>query len=285
MKILNYVSISSDEKILSGRPHIKGRRLSVLDVILGLYFSENVEDYNSSMDLTDSELSDTINYCNSLSCIKNQVILFCEKCILSHKEKVDIVESNYSLIIDKKLFFDLRKLTDNELYQIESEGIEGWSIANGLKSKYNFIDLPHSARRSMYYASDAVGGMGTGMEVQGGSYRLTDGKYSGNISLKYYESGWQGRSRAQIKTFKLGTAAGRLGTAGTIGLCVYDIGSNAYLEGGFGTNTQKATGRSGGSLGGGAFGAYIGAHFFGDWSDTLRNYWLGYIWGCGVKSR
>lgn len=105
MKILNYVSISSDEKILSGRPHIKGREGTfVLDVILGLYFSENVEDYNSSMDLTDSELSDTINYCNNLNCIKNQVILFCEKCILSHKEKVDIVESNYSLIIDKIIF-------------------------------------------------------------------------------------------------------------------------------------------------------------------------------------
>ena len=55
-----------------------------------------------------------------------------------------------------------------------------------------------------------------------------------------------------------GRSIGRLGTAGTIGVGFYDIGTNAYNEGGFGTQTQRATGRTVGSLAGGYAGAYVG---------------------------
>ncbi|MEM6320942.1 MAG: 3-coathanger stack domain-containing protein [Bacteroidota bacterium] len=115
--------------------------------------------------------------------------------------------------------------------------------------------------------ADGVGGLGAGLTTQGGSVRLTNGAYNGNgLSPKYYASGWTGGSVAQIKTYNLGTvgrAAGRLGTAGTIGLGVIDVGSNAYNEGGFGAQTQLATGRFAGSLSGGAAGAALGANFFG----------------------
>jgi hypothetical protein len=101
------------------------------------------------------------------------------------------------------------------------------------------------------------------MTTQGGSVRLTNGAYNGNaLSPKYYESGWAGGSRAQIKTYSLsssGKMIGRLGTAGTVGLGLYDIGANAYSEGGFGPQTQRATGRALGSLFGGYGGAYVGA--------------------------
>ena len=40
------------------------------------------------------------------------------------------------------------------------------------------------------------------MEMTPGSFRITDGKKNGNnFSLKYYESGWGGGSKAQIKTY------------------------------------------------------------------------------------
>ena len=40
------------------------------------------------------------------------------------------------------------------------------------------------------------------MEMTPGSFRITDGKKNGNnFSLKYYESGWNGGSKAQIKTY------------------------------------------------------------------------------------
>lgn len=111
--------------------------------------------------------------------------------------------------------------------------------------------------------SDGVGGLGTGLTTQGGSLRLTNGAYNGNaLSPKYYESGWGGGSVARIKTYKLGglgNTIGKLGTAGSIGLGVYDIGTNAVNEGGFGIQTQRATGRAVGSVGGGILGAKVGA--------------------------
>jgi RHS repeat-associated protein len=112
-------------------------------------------------------------------------------------------------------------------------------------------------------SSDVIGGLGTGLQSQGGSMRLTNGAANGNtLSLKYYESGWTGGSKAKITTYQLGSAGkalGKLGTAGTIIVGGVDIVSNAYSEGGFGTNTQLATGRTAGSLAGGAGGAAIGA--------------------------
>ena len=110
---------------------------------------------------------------------------------------------------------------------------------------------------------DGVGGLGTGLTTQGGSLRLTNGAYNGNaLSPKYYESGWTGGSRAQIKTYNLssiGSVIGRMGTAGSLAFGVYDIGTNAYNEGGFGIQTQRATGRTLGSLAGGYGGAEVGA--------------------------
>jgi len=115
--------------------------------------------------------------------------------------------------------------------------------------------------------ADAAGGLGAGLTTQGGSVRLTNGAYNGNgLSPKYYASGWAGGSVAQIKTYNLGAVgkvAGKLGTAGTIGMGVIDVGSNGFNERGFGTQTQLATGRFAGSLGGGAAGAAFGASFLG----------------------
>ena len=111
--------------------------------------------------------------------------------------------------------------------------------------------------------SDGTGGLGGGLTKQGGSLRLTNGAYNGNaLSLKYYESGWTGGSKAQIKTYNLSSAGkviGKVGTAGTVAIGLYDIGTNAYQEGGFGTQTQRAAGRAVGSLAGGYGGAYVGA--------------------------
>ena len=108
-----------------------------------------------------------------------------------------------------------------------------------------------------------MSGTGAGLKQNTGSLRLTNGAYNGNaISPKYYSSGWGGGSVAQIKTFNLSSAGrviGRAGTAGAVIYGAYDIGSNAYTEGGFGPNTQLATGRTTGSFLGTSGGVYIGA--------------------------
>ncbi len=120
--------------------------------------------------------------------------------------------------------------------------------------------------------TDGVGGLGTGLQYQGGSFRITNGSYNGNaFSPRYYGSGWKGGSVARIKTYQLGTAGrtiGKLGAAGTLVIGAVDIVMSAYQEGGFGTYTQRATGRTVGSLLGGSGGAYVGAGI-GAWFGGL----------------
>ena len=119
--------------------------------------------------------------------------------------------------------------------------------------------------------SDGIGGLGVGLQTQGGSIRLTNGAANGNaLSLRLYDSGWNGGSRARITTYQLGAAGklvGNVGAFGTLAVGGFDIGSNYMSEGGFGTYTQQATGRTAGSLlggyGGAAAGAAIGSLFGG----------------------
>ena len=75
------------------------------------------------------------------------------------------------------------------------------SIPGGKKEKSNEkID-------GFKISSKLVGGINAvfeQMEMDPGSIRITDGKKNGdNFSLKYYKSGWNGGSRAQIKTYNL----------------------------------------------------------------------------------
>ena len=150
--------------------------------------------------------------------------------------------------------FDHYNTDDNVFPQVTvvgSDGIGGKDIASA--------------------SSDGLGGLGAGMNTQGGSMRLTNGSANGNaLSLKHYQSGWNGGSRVGITTYQLGAAGklvGKAGAAGTLVVGGLDIRTNYMSEGGFGTYTQRATGRTAGSLfggyGGAAGGAANGAWFGG----------------------
>ncbi len=150
------------------------------------------------------------------------------------------------------------------------------------------IGRANNTKEKVSSAADGVGGLGGGLQSKGGSLRITDGAYNGNgLSLKHYESGWTGGSRARIKTYQLGKAGklvGRVGTAATLAVGAYDIGSNAYYEGGFGTYTQQATGRFAGTLGGawiGAKGGAIAGAWFGGWGAIPGAIIGGIIGGSG----
>ena len=124
---------------------------------------------------------------------------------------------------------------------------------------YSGLNMPDASD----IALSTIGGLGKGMEKTGGTFRTNNGKYNGNkISLKHYESGWRGGSRAQIKTYSMssyGRTLGRLGTAGTIVFGAADVITTYQDEGEFGFETQKAAGRFGVGLAGGMAGAEIGA--------------------------
>jgi hypothetical protein len=120
---------------------------------------------------------------------------------------------------------------------------------------------------------NAFSGLGTGMRDMGGTFRLTNGTYNGSqISLRHYDSNWQGGSRARITTYSM-KGWGRGIVRGTAGVSVVlggvDIWQGIAADGNtFGTNAKKATGRTAGGLAGGWAGAKICGSIgacFGPW--------------------
>jgi len=144
-------------------------------------------------------------------------------------------------------------LTNSSHYQQASDTGLGLSKNSGGEAAISVLGV----------VSDGVGGLGGGLKEQGGSLRITNGAYNGNaLSLKYYESGWAGGSRAQIKTYQLSSVSkvvSKLGTGGAAVVGLYDIGAKLKDEGRFGVQTQLATGRTAGSFAGGYGGATAGA--------------------------
>jgi RHS repeat-associated protein len=123
---------------------------------------------------------------------------------------------------------------------------------------------------------NGVGGFGQGMVQSGGSFRITDGASNANqLSIRYYQSGWTGGSRAQITTYsmtRVGSNIGRGSIYGGIFLGAYNINEANILDGrSFGYNTQVTTAQTaggiaggwGGAKGGAAMGAAIGLWFGG----------------------
>jgi RHS repeat-associated protein len=117
---------------------------------------------------------------------------------------------------------------------------------------------------------NSLSGLGTGMNHMGGSFRLTNGAYNGNIfSPKYYASNWQGGSRAKITTYsmnKWGSKFSKWGTRGGwvlsgVGV-VFGIIDDSQFAGHFtmlGYNTQNAVAQGVGGWAGAVAGAEIGA--------------------------
>lgn len=122
------------------------------------------------------------------------------------------------------------------------------------------------------HSLNTSGGFGTGMAKAGGTFRLTNGANKGNlISVRHYASGWQGGSRAGIKTYGMIKWGGRISKGATgisLVVGVYQIGDGISKDQGtFGYNAQHATasvaGGSLGAAGGAALGAFIGSFFAG----------------------
>lgn len=109
-----------------------------------------------------------------------------------------------------------------------------------------------------------IGCFGTGTKKIKGSVRFTNGTYNGNhFSFKYYPSGWNGGSRAGIKTYNVGKF-GKIISKSTMGLSVLyganDVSNGYLLDGGqWGYHSNMALSRTIGSAGGATLGAEIGA--------------------------
>lgn len=77
-----YPEIVFTEDVLWGQPRLQGRRLAVGDVVCHVDGNRSAiiaaEDYEMSL----SQTRQALNYCASLQCVKDQVLLYCHNCTL-----------------------------------------------------------------------------------------------------------------------------------------------------------------------------------------------------------
>lgn len=151
--IEKYIEVDKDIKF--GEPRVINTRLSVLDVVLGIYF----DDFQSYLD--DHELSNetgikVLEYCSAKECLRSGVIKFCDKCVFGRLQSgetffnltkefdlIIVSENDQRKIIYSKnnnLDFSLNPKTYNYLgteeeFLKEIEGYKGWEIAKSLLEK------------------------------------------------------------------------------------------------------------------------------------------------------
>jgi uncharacterized protein (DUF433 family) len=131
--------ITRNPHLLNGQPIIQGRRLSVFNVVYGIYL-DGLKNYIEDHELSEIEAKHALEYCKELVCQKMiNGENFCDGCILRSiqngsqlsKDKLNEITSNGSkfTIVDKnRIFFGSVEDYENALF-----GQVGWGIA-----EYNF---------------------------------------------------------------------------------------------------------------------------------------------------
>lgn len=126
--------IVSTKDVLFGMPRIDGRRISVYNIVSSLWNNKNIDEYSEIFEISKNEIFNALVYCKNLECQKNNVIQYCEGCVLntinSEKAKINYKELDNGVFIDNdnNIFF-----ADN-ISQIENEdfGFSGWYRAEQL---------------------------------------------------------------------------------------------------------------------------------------------------------
>ncbi len=75
--------IECNPAINFGMPALKGRRLTVYDIVTKLYFEESIAVAIDDYSITIEDAKDAIAYCRSLKCKEDKdLIQFCDGCLL-----------------------------------------------------------------------------------------------------------------------------------------------------------------------------------------------------------
>ena len=123
-----------------GMPTLKGRRLTVYDVVTKIYYEETVGDALLDYEISLSEAKAAIDYCKNLCCQKDKDrIHFCDGCILRTMEekwnfnREDYIETNDQLTFSRNgQFIYLGKIEELEE---DAFGKPGWVIATKVYEK------------------------------------------------------------------------------------------------------------------------------------------------------
>ena len=136
--------IECNPDINFGMPALKGRRLTVFNIVTKVYYEESLERVFLDYEISLKDVKDALNYCSSLQCKndKNRVH-YCEGCVLRSIEEgfsfdkenyIEIDEGDIRVVKSKenKIYFlgSLQEFEDNEF------GMVTWLIAEEISKKY-----------------------------------------------------------------------------------------------------------------------------------------------------
>ncbi len=121
--------------ILGGSPTIKGRRLSVYNLISGLYDSDNLVTCLKDFEINLETVCQAIDYCSKLKCTDKPDLDFCEGCqlfsLVENDNSKNIEEFKNHLVIDEGEYF----IGSVEEYKESIYGRKGWKMARELRGK------------------------------------------------------------------------------------------------------------------------------------------------------
>lgn len=128
------MSIVRNENICGGCPTIRGRRLTVFNVVSGIAAAQNdMEKYCSEFELNQIQVLDALNYCKKRTCEEGLKYSnrYCEQCVLDSIYSYD-EPINFIPISDGEILYSHENgiifLGSEEEYKSE-QPIEGWLLA------------------------------------------------------------------------------------------------------------------------------------------------------------
>lgn len=136
--------IECNEKINFGMPALRGRRLTVYNIVTKLYYEDNLEITLSDYEISLQDVKDAVNYCINLKCKGDKLRLhFCDGCLLRTIEegfsfnKDDYIEDEmgdqkFVKSKDGETFFlgSLQEFEDQEFGKV------AWLIAEEVNAKF-----------------------------------------------------------------------------------------------------------------------------------------------------
>jgi len=124
--------IKCDPDINFGQPALKGRRLTVYDIVTKIYYEDGVKASIDDYEISLKDAKDAVNYCMNLKCKKDRDLLhYCDGCILrtiaeglnfKKDDYIKFEKNNQQIVVSKnnKVFFagSLDELENSEFGKV-----------------------------------------------------------------------------------------------------------------------------------------------------------------------
>lgn len=135
--------IECNAEINFGMPALKGRRLTVYDIVTMLYYDESILAALNGYSISMEDAKDAVDYCRHLKCKHDEkLIQFCDGCILrtlaegwefKKEDYMETVIDGQKIVIsnDKRIFFigSLDELENSEFGKVT------WLMAEEMEKK------------------------------------------------------------------------------------------------------------------------------------------------------